>query len=316
MQACARPSRVSASPLESKAHKHRSNSVKFGANTFIWTSPFRTNDHLELVDRVAAMGFDLIEIAYEDPALIDRFALKQRAADNGLGIIVCGAFGPGRNLVSADANERAATAAYIRELVDAAADLGSPVVGGPMYGAVGKTPAADRTARDAERELAAGELQPLAAYAGDHGVRLALETLNRFETDLLNIAAQGMALVEQVGSPHIGLHLDTFHMHLEEKSSADAIRLAGDRLFHFHACENDRGVPGTGQVDWSGVVVALDETGYDGAVVIESFTPEVTSIAKAVCIWRDIAPSQDAVAADGLAFLHQTFKEQTSTGGE
>ncbi len=315
MQACALPSLGSESRSASSVYRHWSNSVKFGANTFIWTSPFRTSEHLELVDRVAGMGFDLIEIAYEDPALIDRDALKQRAADNGLGIIVCGAFGPGRNLVSADPSERAATAAYIRELVDAAADLGSPVVGGPMYGAVGKTPAPDRDARDAERELAARELQPLAAYAGDHGVKLAMETLNRFETDLLNIAAQGMALVEQVGSPHIGLHLDTFHMHLEEKSSVAAIRLAGDRLFHFHACENDRGVPGTGQVDWPAVAVALDETGYDGAVVIESFTPEVTSIAKAVCIWRDIAPSQDAVAADGLTFLHRIFNEQTRTDG-
>lgn len=290
--------------------------MKFGVNTFVWTSPFRTSDHLELVDRVAGMGFDLIEIAYEDPAQIDRAALKERAAVNGLGLIVCGAFGPGRNLVSADAGERAATAAYIRELIDAAADLGSPVVGGPMYGAVGKTPATDLAARDAERDLAAAELRPLAAYAGDHGVRLALETLNRFETDLLNTAEQGMALVAQVDSPHIGLHLDTFHMHLEEKDTAAAIRLAGDRLFHVHACENDRGVPGTGQVTWVAAAAALDEIGYDGAVVIESFTPQVTSIARAVCIWREIAPSQDAIAAEGLTFLRPLMTKRSRRGGE
>lgn len=290
--------------------------MKFGVNTFVWTSPFRTGDHLELVDRVAGMGFDLIEIAYEDPSLIDRAALKERAAAHGLGLIVCGAFGPGRNLVSPDVAERESTAAYIRELIDAAADLGSPVVGGPMYGAVGKTPAADPAARDAERELAAAELRSLAAYAGDHGIRLAMETLNRFETDLLNIAEQGMALVAQVDSPHIGLHLDTFHMHLEEKDTAAAIRLAGDRLFHVHACENDRGVPGTGQVAWPSVAEALDDIGYDGAVVIESFTPQVTSIARAVCIWRDIAPSQDSIAADGLAFLQQALAKRSRTGGE
>jgi D-psicose/D-tagatose/L-ribulose 3-epimerase len=92
-------------------------------------------------------------------------------------------------------------------------------------------------------------------------------------------------------------------MHLEEKDSAAAVRKAGDRVFHVHACENDRGVPGTGQVDWEGVFRALQEIEYQGHVVIESFTPEVQSIARAVCIWREIAPSQDAIAGEGLKFL-------------
>ena len=138
-------------------------------------------------------------------------------------------------------------------------------------------------------------------------MRLALEPLNRFETDLINVVEQGLALVEAVGSPHIGLHLDTFHMHLEERDSAAAIRAAGDRLFHFHACENDRGTPGRGQVAWPAIAAALADVGYGGPVVIESFTPEVKSIARAVCIWRDIAPSQDAIAGEGLAFLKGLF---------
>jgi D-psicose/D-tagatose/L-ribulose 3-epimerase len=279
--------------------------VKFGVNTFVWASPFSTADHLDLIDRVDGMGFDLIEIAVEDPALINIHDLDGRLREVGLGALVCGAFGPGRNLTSEDAAERATTAAYIRELIDMAAALGSPVVGGPHYGAVGKTPAPDPDARQRERDRAAAELRTLAAYAGDHGVRLALEALNRFETDLINVVDQGLALVESIGSPHVGLHLDTFHMHLEERDSAAAIRRAGDRLFHFHACENDRGVPGTGQVAWEPVAAALHDIQYDGAVVIESFTPDVTSIARAVCIWRDLAPSQDDIAAGGLAFLRR-----------
>ena len=277
--------------------------MKFGANTFIWASPFSTATDLLLVEKVAYLGFDLIEVAFEDMALIDAELLAEHAANVGLDILVCGAYGPGRNLVSADAAERAATAAYVRGLIDAAVICGSEVVAGPAYGAVGKTPAADPAARQRERDLAAAELRPLAAYAGDHGVRLALEPLNRFETDLINVVEQGLALVEAVGSPHIGLHLDTFHMHLEERDSAAAIRAAGDRLFHFHACENDRGTPGRGQVAWPAIAAALADVGYGGPVVIESFTPEVKSIARAVCIWRDIAPSQDAIAGEGLAFL-------------
>ena len=279
--------------------------MQFGANTFTWASPFSTAAHLSLLDHVARLGFDVIEVAFEDPALIDLEALAGRAADVGLGVLVCGAYGPGRNLASADPAERAATAAYVRTLIDAAARLGSPIVGGPAYGAVGKTPAADPAARQRERDLAAAELRPLADYAGERGVRLALEPLNRFETDLINVVAQGLALCEAIGSPHVGLHLDTFHMHLEERDSGAAIRAAGDRLFHFHACENDRGTPGRGQVAWPAVATALADVGYSGPVVIESFTPEVKSIARAVCIWRDIAPNQDAIASEGLAFLRE-----------
>jgi D-psicose/D-tagatose/L-ribulose 3-epimerase len=99
--------------------------------------------------------------------------------------------------------------------------------------------------------------------------------------------------------------LDTFHMNIEERSLGDAIRAAGPRLQHVHTCENDRGTPGTGNVAWEEVAKALHDIGYDGPVVIESFTPAVKSIAKAVCIWRPLAASQDALAADGLAFLRQ-----------
>ena len=289
--------------------------MKFGVNTFNFVSPFRTAADLPLLDRVRGMAFDLIEIAFEAPQTIDVAALADHAAGIGLGVLACGVFGPGRNLASADADERRATAEYVRDLIDAAATLAptlgslTPVVGGPIYGAVGKEPAPDRDTRQRERDRAAAELRPLAAYAGERGVRLALELLNRFETDLLNVVEQGLAMVEAVGTPNVGLHLDTFHMHLEERDSAAAIRRAGERLYHFHACENDRGVPGRGQVRWPEVAAALRDTGYQSAVVIESFTPEVTSIARAVCIWRDIAPSQDAIAAEGLAFLRNLLTD-------
>jgi D-psicose/D-tagatose/L-ribulose 3-epimerase len=111
---------------------------------------------------------------------------------------------------------------------------------------------------------------------------------------------------------NVGLHLDTFHMHLEEKDSARAIRQAGGKAFHFHACENDRGVPGTGQVRWIEVGQALKDIDYRGPVVIESFTSQVKEIARAVCIWREIAPSQDAIAQQGLSFLKTLLADRKS----
>lgn len=289
--------------------------MQFGANSFIWVSPFDSSKHLSLLDKVQSMGFDVIEIAVEEPSLIDVNELKPALETCGLSAIVCGAFGPDRNLSSADAATRQNARAYLRWCIDAASALGgspahSPLVTGPMYSAVGKARLETAALREAEWQRAVEELRAMSAYAGERGVKLAFEPLNRFETDMVNVVSQGLDLIEAVDSPHLGLHLDTFHMHLEEKDSGAAIRQAGERLFHVHACENDRGVPGSGQVRWQEIADALGESGYDAAVVIESFTPQVTSIARAVCIWREVAPSQDAIAVEGLAFL------QTLLGAE
>jgi len=277
--------------------------MRFGANTFIFRSPFSTDRDLDLIPKLKEMGFDLIEVAVEDPDLVDTDLLKAALEEHDLGVVTCGAYGPGRNISSLDPIERQAAKDYLTWMIDAAQKLGSDVVNGPMYSAVGKDRLEDPIDREKEWQFAVDGLKEMAAYADEKGVKLAFEPLNRFETDLVNIVDQGLKLIDDVGAPNLGFHLDTFHMHLEEKDSAAAIRKAGDRIFHFHACENDRGVPGTGQVNWKEVFEALVDVGYDGNVVIESFTPEVKSIARAVCIWREIAPDQDAIARDGLKFI-------------
>ncbi len=277
--------------------------MQFGVNTFVWVSPCTTDAVRELAPKVKGMGFDLLEIAVENPDLIDPRAVKAELDRNGLQGIICGAFGPDRNICSSNPQYVANAKAYIRWLVDAAAVVGSSVVCGPMYSAVGKEHLEDVAARKAEWDCAVEGIREMAAYAAPKGIRLAMETLNRFETDMINVVSQGLDFADQVGMENVGLHLDTFHMHLEERSSAAAIRMAPERIFHFHACENDRGVPGTGQVHWNEVAAALKDVKYDGAVVIESFTSQVKEIARAVCIWREIAPSQDAIASQGLVFL-------------
>ncbi len=282
--------------------------MKFGANTFIWRSPFSTQDDLDLIPKLKGMGFDLIEIAVEDPALIDLDVLEKTLVENDLGLVTGGVYGPGRNISSLEAGEREAAKKYLRWMIDAAQKLRSEVVNGPLYSAVGKARLEDEKDRKREWNYAVEGLREMCSYAADRGVKLAFEPLNRFETDLVNIVDQGLKLINDVGAPNLGFHLDTFHMHLEEKDSAEAIRKAGDRIFYFHACENDRGVPGTGQVQWEDIFKALTDVGYDGSIVIESFTPLVKSIARAVCIWREIAPSQDAIASDGLAFLKTSLR--------
>ena len=277
--------------------------MKFGVNTFVWTSPCTTSVVKDLAPKVKGMGFDILEISCENPALIDLRRVKDSLEETGLLPIVCGVFGPDSNICSQDPEIVENAKTYIRWLIEAAAELGSPVVCGPMYSAVGKEHIEDESARRAEWDRSVSGIREMAQYAKSKNVKLALEPLNRFETDMINIVAQGLEFIDQTGMDNVGLHLDTFHMHLEEKNSGDAIRLANKKVFHVHACENDRGVPGTGQVHWDAVAQALKDVNYDGPVVIESFTSQLKEIARAVCIWREIAPSQDAIAVQGLKFL-------------
>ena len=277
--------------------------MKFGVNTFVWVSPCTTAAVNEIAPKVKAMGFDILEVSVETPDLIDPLVVKKILKENRLKGIICGAFGPDRNICSQDLKIRENAKSYIRWLVDAASVIGSEVICGPMYSSVGKDHLEGDEARKNEWDLSVSGIREMADYGSAKGVKLALEPLNRFETDMINVVSQGNKFIVDVGRKNVGFHLDTFHMHLEEKNSAEAIRQAGDRIFHFHACENDRGVPGTGQVHWKEIAQALKDVNYDGPVVIESFTSQVKEIARAVCIWREIAPSQDAIAVQGLKFL-------------
>ena len=250
------------------------------------------------------MGFDILEVSCENPELIDVKQVKNYLEKYDLMPIVCGVFGPDRNICSSDPKIAENAKIYICWLIDAAVELGSPVVCGPMFSAVGKEHVEDEAARKAEWDLSVSGIREMAQYAKSKDIKLALEPLNRFETDMLNIVSQGLEFINQTSMDNVGLHLDTFHMHLEEKDSGDAIRLANRKIYHFHACENDLGVPGTGQVHWKEVAKALKDVNYEGPVVIESFTSQLKEIARAVCIWREIAPSQDAIAMQGLKFLN------------
>lgn len=274
----------------------------FGASTFIWTSPFG-DDKLDLARRVGDLGFDALEICLEDPARVSAAAVLKAAGDAGVVVTVCGAFGPDRDLSHEEPERRRLGVDYVKACVDLAAQVGAPNVIGPMYAATGKTRLLPEAERERQRAWAAEGLREAGRYAAERGVGLAIEPLNRFETDLVNTVAQGLDLCDRIGLDNVGLLLDTFHMNIEERSIPAAIQAAGPRLRHFHACENDRGAPGTGHIEWEAVFAALAGIGYDGFTVIESFTPEIKEIARAVSTWRPVANSGDELAREGLAFL-------------
>lgn len=277
--------------------------MKFGVNAWVWTSPLTTAEMEKLAPQVAQMGFDILEIPLEGLDDLD----PQRGAEllkaNGLSATACAAMGPDRDLIHPDKAIRDSGMAYIRGAVDLCEKLGITNLVGPIYATVGRTWQQTPEERAKDLDVLVANLKELAAYAGDHGVILCLEPLNRFETSFINLASQAIEVVDRVDHPACQIMLDTFHMNIEEKSLGDAIRAAGPRLKHLHACENDRGAPGSGNVTWIDVAQALRDIGYDGPVVIESFTAKVKSIARAAAIWRSLAPTQDALAQDGLRFL-------------
>ena len=277
---------------------------EFGVSTFILVSPF-TDQDVDQFDVAKEMGYDLIEVCIEDPGVVSAGALKKASERTGLPVSICGAFGPDRDVSHEDPEKRQLGIDYLKLCVDIAQAVGSPHVAGPMYSATGKARLLPPEERRQQRQWAADSLREVADYAAARGVTLAIEPLNRFETDLVNTVEQGLELCELVGRDNVGLMLDTFHMNIEEKHIGEAITLAGDKVFHFQVSENDRGTPGSGHVPWSETFEALKSIDYRGSIVVESFLPTVEEIAKAVSLWRPVASSMDALARDGLTFLRR-----------
>ena len=281
--------------------------MRFGINTFLFTSPFTTKS-TSLFPKFKKWGFETVEIPIEAPEHVDSIKVKTALDRNGLVCgSVCACMGPGRDFRGTGKDQREAMK-YCKALIDHMVNLGCPSLIGPVYSVVGKADAVEPKQQKKEFALVVKNLKVLAAYAEKKGVQICVEPLNRFETDFLNTCEKGLRLIKAVGSPALKLHLDTFHMNIEEKNQAASIRKAGKLLGHFHACGSDRGTPGNDHIDWVPIVKALKGIRYKGDVVIESFTTDVKVIARAAAIWRRMEPTREEIAVKGLKFLKKAFK--------
>lgn len=274
--------------------------MKIGINTLLWTAAFGP-EHFPLLKQIKRWGFDGVEIARFDFSGFPVGEVRRAVEDAGLECTFCSALTGSQSLISEDAAIRATTRTFLLRGIEVAAELGSPVFLGPFVAPVGQLLGRRRTGDEWKRAVEGlGSLTPaLTAY----GVSLAVEPLNRFETFFLNTAADAARLCDEVNHPSIGVLLDTFHSNIEEKTIVDAVEVLGKHIHHVHTCENDRGIPGSGHVDWSGLMSALHRVGYDHWCVIESFGSTIPEIAAAACIWRDLAPTPEAIAVEGARFL-------------
>ena len=276
--------------------------VTFGVSTWLWTSPFN-RETIALFPKIKSYGYDAVEIPVEDPALIDLDLVKKALADQGLNPIICGAFGPSRDLTHDDPAFHQTCFTYLDSCLEIASELGAGFVAGPMYSAVGKARLVSPEQRQVEWDRAVTNLRKVCRRAGEFGLDLAIETLNRFETDLINTSEDLMRLIVDINEPQAKAVLDGFHLNIEEPDLESAIRRLGNKLIHVQVSENYRGTPGTGQTNWAAWKRGLEAINYRGTISIESFTPQVKELAGAVCIWKPLVPSQDGFAKDGLEFL-------------
>jgi D-psicose/D-tagatose/L-ribulose 3-epimerase len=279
---------------------------KFGINTLLWTAGFE-EQHLALLPKFKAWGFDGVEIARFSFDGFPAAKIRQAVRDEGLECTFCSALTGETSLISDDPAIRQAARDFLVQGIHTAAELGSGVFLGPFCSPVGKLPGRRPDADEWKRAVEG--LSAIAPELDACNVNLAHEALNRFETYFTNTAADALRLCEEVGHPRVGILFDAFHANIEEKDSAAAIRSIAKRLHHVHTCESDRGIPGSGQVHWPDFLRALKDVNYDRWMVIESFGSQIPEIAAAACIWRDLAPSADAIAQQGLQFLKAKYAE-------
>lgn len=283
--------------------------LQYAVHAYAWTTSW-SNDTLDLIDHARRLGFDLIEIPLMEIEKVDPGAIRQRLEAVGLGVCTSTACSDAHDLTSDDAEVRARGVEYLKACVRATADMGASTLSGVIYSAIGRK--IDGMPGPEYWQRSADGLREVARYAQDFGVTIGIEPINRYETFLVNTCDQALDLADRVGEPNVAIHLDAYHMNIEETNFYDPTRRAVDRLCHYHLSESHRGTPGTGTVNWEQIYRALADGGYSGVVGLESFSQVSDAMRAATCIWRPLAPSSDHLLSHGLAYLRDL--ERTTFG--
>jgi D-psicose/D-tagatose/L-ribulose 3-epimerase len=248
---------------------------------------------------------DFIEIPLMVLETFDPPAIKDRLQKVGLGAVTSTVLLGDTDITSDDADIRAKGVDYLKACAKATGNIGATNFSGVVYSQFVK-PSIQRPTEQAW-QYSADCLREAARYAKDFGVNIGIEPVNRYETYLVNTCDQAMRLKEMIGEDNIKIHLDTYHMNIEEKSYYEATIKAGKDLIHYHLCENDRGIPGTGLVNWDEIFKALAEIDYKGNAALESFVDCTENMN--TWVWRQLAPDGDTLLREGVAFIRKMQKK-------
>jgi D-psicose/D-tagatose/L-ribulose 3-epimerase len=269
----------------------------FGVHTSMWTMSWDRTGAEAAVAAAVGYGMDFIEIALLDPARVDAAHTRALLEKTGMQA-VCSLGLPKGAWPSQDPE---AAVAHLKLALDRAAEMGATALSGVTYGGIGERSGQPPTPR--ELDNVARALKSACAHAKALGLLFGIEPVNRYETHLINTAAQGVAMIEKVGAENLFLHLDTYHMNIEEKGAGNGIIDARDHLRYIHLSESDRGTPGQGTCDWDEIFATLAAIGFKGGLAMESFINMPPEIAFGLSVWRPVAESEAAVMGQGLPFL-------------
>ena len=281
--------------------------MKFGIHSLLFTETFLEKD-LPILEKCQQMGFEAVEIIPFDP---DNFpAAKARTVAADLGLTLNTGYGMPEqyNIISPEPAVRNAGVEFSKKLIDLSNEAGAEVFGGAIYCGWGYLTGKMRS--EDEWRWGVDAYRKIAEYAQQTSdITLGIEPLNRFESHFINVAADAVRFIKEVGMPNVKVHLDTFHMIREENDIAGAVLDTGEHLGYVHACENQRGIPGSGLFPWLDFFKSLKQVNYDGCITIESFDPNMEKIAKLCCIWRKLADSPEQLATEGLKHVKRLYNE-------
>ena len=272
--------------------------MKIGIHAYAYCSQW-SNETLDLIDRVKNLGLDFIELPLMVLEDFDVDAVSKRLRKVGLEVVTSTVLTEDTDITSNDPEFRTKGVEYLKACAKATHDIGGTSLSGVIYSQHAK----NTRERPIEQtwKFSAECLKEVAQYAKPLGVTIALEPVNRYETYLINTTKQALKLIDMIDEDNMRIHLDTYHMNIEEKSFYEATKLAGDKLIHYHLCENDRGIPGSGLVDWDGIFNALSEINYQGYAALESFVDMTDNMN--TWVWRQLALSGDVLIKEGAAFI-------------
>lgn len=275
---------------------------KLGIHSFVWSAGSSRNEIETALIRTKEAGFDLIELSYLDPKVVDIPWLACRLEELGLAVAISMGLPQDGDISSADAEIAKNGVAILDRAVALTRDLGGTKLGGILSSAHGYSPQAP-TREAWDRSVA--NLSKVAERAKEAGVTLNLEIVNRFESNLLNTAAQGIAYIRDTGASNVFLHLDTFHMNIEEADLGLALRNAADKVGYVHIGESHRGYLGTGSIDFAAVFDALVAIGYNDYITFESFSSEIVDrdLSLKTAIWRNLWTDNVDLARHARTFI-------------
>ena len=275
----------------------------FGVHTSMWTMNWDRAGAERTIPAAAAYDLDFIEIALLNPGTVDAAHTRTLLDRHGLRA-VCSLGLPEAAWPSVDPE---AGIAHLRRAIDVAAALGAEALSGVTFGGIGQRTGLPPTA--AEYDNVARALEAAAKHARRRGIAFGIEPVNRYENHLINTAAQARWMIEKVGADNIFIHLDTYHMNIEEKGAGNGIIDAGDLLRYIHLSESDRGTPGEGTCDWDEIHATLAAIGFRGGIAMESFINMPPELAYGLAVWRPVAESFEAVMDKGLPFLRNKARQ-------